>query len=125
MRIADFGLAIGSARVCPARARRHHSAIRIPRSAIVGALIAAATTAVAESQQLPQLPDSSGWGVRVLAQARGPDSSIWVGTYGQGIFVLRPKATVWEHLQSSSDTSKHSISWDFVHAFGFGRQGEV
>ncbi|HET7252101.1 MAG TPA: hypothetical protein VFI79_19825, partial [Gemmatimonadales bacterium] len=77
------------------------------------------------SQTIPPLPDSSGWGVHVLALARGPDSSIWVGTYGQGIFVLRPKATSWEHIQSSPDTAKHAISWDFVHAFGFGTQGEV
>jgi murein DD-endopeptidase MepM/ murein hydrolase activator NlpD len=77
------------------------------------------------AQTIPPLPDSSGWGVHVLALARGPDSSIWVGTYGQGIFVLRPQATSWEHIQSSSDTAKHAISWDFVHAFGFGRQGEV
>jgi murein DD-endopeptidase MepM/ murein hydrolase activator NlpD len=87
------------------------------------ALVAAHGTAAA--QTIPSLPDSSGWGVHVLALARGPDSSLWVGTYGQGIFVLRPTATVWEHIQSSSDTSKHAISWDFVHAFGFGRQGEV
>jgi murein DD-endopeptidase MepM/ murein hydrolase activator NlpD len=77
------------------------------------------------AQGIPPLPDSSGWGVHVLALARGPDSSIWVGTYGRGIFVLRPRATSWEHIQSSSDTAKHAISWDFVHAFGFGRQGEV
>lgn len=61
----------------------------------------------------------------MLAVARGPDSSIWVGTYGEGIFVLRPKAASWEHIVSSSDTAKHAISWDFVHAFGFGAQGEV
>ena len=77
------------------------------------------------AQTVPPLPDSSGWGVHVLALARGPDSSIWVGTYGQGIFVLRPRATSWEHIVSSSDTAKHAISWDFVHAFGFGTQGEV
>ena len=63
--------------------------------------------------------------MHVLALARGPDSSTWVGTYGQGIFVLRPKATSWEHIQSSSDTTRHSISWDFVNAFGFGAQGEI
>jgi len=85
--------------------------------------------------QVPQLPDSSGWGVHVLAIARAPDSAIWVGTYGQGIFVLRQGALkdsltvvgrgVWERIRSSSDTSKHSISWDFVHAFAFGPKGQV
>jgi murein DD-endopeptidase MepM/ murein hydrolase activator NlpD len=77
------------------------------------------------------LPDSSGWGVHVLAIARAPDSAIWVGTYGQGIFVLRSGrgtgegGRVWERIRSSSDTSAHSISWDFVHAFGFGPKGEI
>lgn len=74
-------------------------------------------------QTIPSLPDSSGWGVHVLALARAPDSSIWVGTYGQGIFVLRNGA--WEHIRYSPDTAAHSISWDFVHAFAFGSRGEV
>src|SRR6266487_4142139 len=83
------------------------------------------------AQQIPHLPDSSGWGVHVLAIARAPDSAIWVGTYGEGIFVLRPgRGTgdgggVWQRIRSSSDTSKHSISWDFVHAFAFGPRGQV
>jgi murein DD-endopeptidase MepM/ murein hydrolase activator NlpD len=82
------------------------------------------------AQQIPPLPDSSGWGVHVLAIARAPDSSIWVGTYGQGIFVLRKGAgsgerSAWEHIRSSSDTAAHSVSWDFVHAFGFGPRGEI
>jgi len=77
------------------------------------------------AQQIPQLPDSSGWGVHVLAIARAPDSAIWVGTYGQGIFVLRPGAPSWEQIRSSSDTAAHAISWDFVHAFGFGPDGQV
>ena len=75
--------------------------------------------------QIPPLPDSSGWGVHVLALARAPDSSIWVGTYGQGIFVLRPNASTWDHIVHSDDSAAHSISWDFVHAFAFGSQGEV
>ena len=82
--------------------------------------------------QVPQLPDSSGWGVHVLAIARAPDSAVWVGTYGQGIFVLRKGAGSaeqgaggWERIRSSDDTSKHSISWDFVHAFAFGPKGQV
>lgn len=79
------------------------------------------------AMQVPQLPDSSGWGVHVLAIARAPDSAIWVGTYGEGIFVLRRGvgSGEWERIRSSSDTSKHSISWDFVHAFAFGPKGEV
>jgi len=77
--------------------------------------------------QVPQLPDSSGWGVHVLAIARAPDSAIWVGTYGQGIFVLRPGVGrgAWERIRSSRDTAAHSISWDFVHASAFGPNGQI
>jgi len=75
--------------------------------------------------QVPQLPDSSGWGVHVLAIARAPDGAIWVGTYEQGIFVLRKGAGSWERVRSSRDTAAHAISWDFVHAFGFGPRGQV
>ena len=77
------------------------------------------------AQVIPPLPDSSGWGVHVLAIARAPDSAIWVGTYGQGIFVLRKGAQTWEQTRSSSDTAAHAISWDFVHALGFGSRGQV
>ena len=79
------------------------------------------------AMQVPQLPDSSGWGVHVLAIARAPDSAVWVGTYGEGIFVLRPGVGrgAWERIRSSTDTAAHSISWDFVHAFAFGPTGQV
>jgi len=81
--------------------------------------------ALLQSAAIPPLPDSSGWGVHVLAIARAPDSAIWVGTYGQGIFVLRNGAGTWERIRSSSDTAAHAISWDFVHAFGFGPRGQI
>jgi len=77
------------------------------------------------AQSMPPLPDSTGWGVHVLALARAPDSAIWAGTYGRGIFVLRPHRAVWEQIAESDDTARHSISWDFVHAFAFGPRGEV
>ena len=79
------------------------------------------------AQQIPQLPDSSGWGVHVLAISHAPDSAVWVGTYGQGIFVLRRGRGngEWERIRSSSDTAAHAISWDFVHAFGFGPHGQI
>jgi murein DD-endopeptidase MepM/ murein hydrolase activator NlpD len=76
-------------------------------------------------QGLPPLPDSSGWGIHVLATARAPDGATWVGTYGDGIFVLRSGGASWERIRSSNDTSRHAISWDFVHAFAFGPRGEV
>lgn len=82
------------------------------------------------AQQLPPLPDSSGWGVHELATAHAPDSSVWVGTYGQGIFVLRNgmgsgHVAGWERIRASRDTAAHSISWDFVHAFAFGPKGQI
>ena len=49
--------------------------------------------------------------------ARGPDGSVWVGTYGQGILVLPPGAESWQQIRS--DTTRPSISMDFVHAFAF------
>src|SRR5439155_13443268 len=79
----------------------------------------------AHAQSIPPRPDSSGWGVHVLALARGPDSASWVGTYGQGIFVLRLGTGNWQQLRHANDTSAHSISWDFVHAFGFGPRGQI
>jgi murein DD-endopeptidase MepM/ murein hydrolase activator NlpD len=72
----------------------------------------------------PALPDPSGWGVHVLAAARDPLGGLWVGTYGQGIFRLPPGATEWEQIRR--DTSRtDGLSWDFVHAFGFGPRGQV
>ena len=68
----------------------------------------------------PELPQPA-WGLHVLARNTGPDGSLWVGTYGDGIYRLRPGAAAWEHL--TSDTTDTSISWDFVHAFAF--QGDT
>jgi murein DD-endopeptidase MepM/ murein hydrolase activator NlpD len=90
-------------------------------SCVVVSLLAVSPLA---GQQIPPLPDSLGWGVHVLAIA-GPDSEIWIGTYGQGIFVLRKGVGSWEQIRSSSDTAAHAISWDFVHAFGFGPHGQI
>jgi murein DD-endopeptidase MepM/ murein hydrolase activator NlpD len=76
-------------------------------------------TAPLPISHLPPLPDPSGWGIHILALARGPDGSIWVGTYGEGIYVLRPGSSAWENLRATRDTSSHGISFNFVHAFGF------
>jgi murein DD-endopeptidase MepM/ murein hydrolase activator NlpD len=94
----------------------------------VGGMVAAGVMLVQvplAAQGIPALPDSTGFGVHVLALARAPDSSIWVGTYGDGIYVLRKNAAAWEHIMRSRDTSAHSISFDFVHAFAFGPKGQV
>src|SRR2546425_966549 len=77
------------------------------------------------AQALPPLPDPAGVGTHVLALARAPDGAVWVGTYGQGIYVMRPGAAGWEQMRHSADTAARSISWDFVHAFAFGPGGEI
>lgn len=69
------------------------------------------------------LPDSSGFGVPVLAVAKAPDGALWVGTYGRGIYVLKPADASWTRI--ARDTSGHSISFDFVHAFAFPRPGVI
>lgn len=69
------------------------------------------------------LPDSTGWGTHVLAVAEGPDASVWVGTYGQGIYVSWDgTGREWENLRSRDSTD---ISWDFVNAIAFGPAGQV
>jgi murein DD-endopeptidase MepM/ murein hydrolase activator NlpD len=73
---------------------------------------------------LPPLPDTTGWGVHVLAVARDARGVIWVGTYGQGIYRLPPGSTTWQYTRHDS-TRSNSISWNFVHALAFGSRGEV
>ena len=86
--------------------------------------LALAPGALAQSApHLPPLPDAGGWGVPVLALGRAPDGSIWAGTYGAGIYVLRPGAQAWENLRA--DSTGHGISFDYVDAFAFGRRGTV
>ncbi len=70
----------------------------------------------APSQEGP-LPDPTGWGTHVLAVAEAPDGAVWVGTYGQGIYVSRDgSGDDWERIAANDSTS---ISWDFVNAFAF------
>jgi murein DD-endopeptidase MepM/ murein hydrolase activator NlpD len=75
------------------------------------------------SSPVPALPDSSGWGVHVLTVARDHGGALWVGTYGQGIYRLRPGAGAWEPIRH--DTTAGSISMDFVQAIAFGPRGEI
>jgi murein DD-endopeptidase MepM/ murein hydrolase activator NlpD len=92
--------------------------------AVATALLAAGRWAPSQGEApLPPLPDSSGWGVHILALGRAGDGAIWVGTYGDGIYVLRRGATTWEHLHA--DTAAGSISSDFVHAFAFAPHGDI
>jgi len=73
--------------------------------------------------KLPPLPDSTGWGVHVLAVARDAQGTIWVGTYGQGIYRLPIGAETWESIRA--DTTGKSISFNFVQALAFGSRGEI
>jgi murein DD-endopeptidase MepM/ murein hydrolase activator NlpD len=92
--------------------------------AVAAALLGAARRVPAQgAPSLPPLPDSSAWGVHILALGRGEDGAIWVGTYGDGMYVLRPGATAWEHLHA--DTTAGGISSDFVHAFAFAPGGDI
>jgi murein DD-endopeptidase MepM/ murein hydrolase activator NlpD len=78
----------------------------------------------AEAQSpIPPLPDSAGWGVHVLSVARDPRGTIWVGTYGHGIYRLPAGATAWEPIRH--DSTETSISWDFVQALAFGARGQI
>ena len=88
------------------------------------ATLATAPAALAQSApHLPPLPDPTGWGTPILALGRAKDGAIWVGTYGQGIYVLRSGATAWENLRA--DSSGRTISFDYVHAFAFGPGRDV
>src|SRR5688500_8307169 len=96
----------------------------LPRTAALALLLALSPRMAASAQAgLPPLPDSAGWGVHVLAAARDPAGTLWLGTYGKGIYRLPKGGTTWEVIRS--DTTAGAISWDFVHAFGFGPRGQI
>ena len=101
------------------------SPVRIlPRRLLLSAAAAAAPLGTACAQaDVPPLPDSSGWGVHVLAASHAPDGALWAGTYGKGIYRLSRGAGSWEVIRS--DTTPGALSWDFVHAFGFGPRGQI
>src|SRR4051812_32751073 len=49
-------------------------------------------------QRPPQLPDTTGWGVHVLALKRAPNGTLWAGTYAEGIYALQGDSTRrWKH----------------------------
>jgi murein DD-endopeptidase MepM/ murein hydrolase activator NlpD len=84
----------------------------------------ASTTPREAPPAIVPLPDSAGFGVPVLAVARSPyDSALWVGTYGRGIYTIRPGDSTWTHLTSDDDGDP--ISFDFIHAFAFPRPGVI
>jgi murein DD-endopeptidase MepM/ murein hydrolase activator NlpD len=76
-------------------------------------------------EKMPPLPDTTGWGVHVLAVARDAQGTVWVGTYGKGIYRLPHGADAWQAVRRDTTAGSRSISWDFVHAFAFGSRGEI
>jgi hypothetical protein len=72
----------------------------------------------------PALPDSAGFGVHVLAVARRPAGVTWVGTYGNGIYLMRTGAKDWEHIAAKQGDST-AIAWNFVNAFAFPADSSV
>lgn len=104
--------------------------VESPLAVLLASLVlgtSAPSFALAQEAAMPAsespLPDSTGWGTHVLAVAEGPDASVWVGTYGQGIYVSRDgTGREWENLRSRDSSD---ISWDFVNALAFGPDGEV
>lgn len=84
----------------------------------------------------PELPDSTGWGVHVLAMSRDSFARLWVGTWGEGLFVLgdpreepqedpeaegRPRGPRWRHIEAG----ENSIAWNLVNSIAFTKAGHV
>src|SRR3954467_457140 len=104
------------------RSRSVFICVHLRLTLLAGAGLIPAAQAYAQ-QPIPPLPDSTGWGVHVLAVARDAQGSIWVGTYGQGIYRLPLGATAWQPIRH--DTTATSISHDFIQALAFGSRGEI
>src|SRR3954452_12869622 len=115
---------------------RARPSVSLPLRAVILSMLATSLVGALRldaQAKLPPLPDTTGWGVHVLAVGRDAQGTIWVGTYGQGIFRLPVGAEPLQqlrHYTTSADpagrrdsTMSNSISWDFVHAFGFGSRG--
>jgi murein DD-endopeptidase MepM/ murein hydrolase activator NlpD len=85
---------------------------------------ALAAQAAPPGTPFPPLPDSTGWGVHVLTAARDPGGTIWLGTYGHGIYRLPQGAAAWEQIRRDT-TVAGGLSWDFVHALAFGPRGQI
>src|SRR2546427_10080558 len=94
--------------------RRGAEPMRNARSAFFAGLIFLWAPSLSSSQALPPLPDTTGFGVHVLALARAPDGAMWVGSYGQGVFVLRRGARSLGRWRTSSERAVPPIVWGFV-----------
>jgi murein DD-endopeptidase MepM/ murein hydrolase activator NlpD/sugar lactone lactonase YvrE len=67
------------------------------------------------AQYPPQLPDTTGWGVHVLALAQGNDGSLWAGSYAQGLFYLPPD-TLRRWTQFAPDDDSTAIGSKFINS---------
>lgn len=74
-----------------------------------------------QAQSIPAELD--GWPVIELTRATRSNGEVWVGTYGHGVLVHPSDRGEWRRIQS--DTSKTSLSWDFVHAIAFGPRDQI
>lgn len=72
----------------------------------------------------PALPDTLPFGVHVLALGVDEDGGIWAGTYGQGIFVMRPGAREWEQLVPRPGQSS-TLASAWINSLGFAKDGSV
>jgi hypothetical protein len=96
------------------------------------ALLVAAACGSAPSQPPPErvgdplpppLPDTTGWGVHALALARADDGTLWVGTYGRGIYVLRADTRDWQQVAAAPADSGTLRSP--VNSIAFTESGDV
>jgi len=68
------------------------------------------------------LPDSAGIPTIELTSRRAPNGDKWIGTYGSGIFIASGTSPL---RRLVSDTTKSSISMNFINAVAFGTRGQV
>jgi len=103
-------------------ARQRHLARALPPVLAVTLFTTVSAMAQKDDSLIASLPDPTGWGTHVLALEVAPDGAIWVGTYGEGIYVsYEGTGSEWTRLTSADSAG---ISWDFVNAFAFA-PGEV
>ena len=93
--------------------------------AFLAAFLVAGATPAQDHRALaggPTLPDSAGIPTIALTSRRAPNSDLWIGTYGRGIFIASGQAPL---RRLVSDTSKTAISMNFINAVAFGSRGQV
>jgi hypothetical protein len=66
----------------------------------------------------PPLPDTTGWGVHILALGMARDGGLWAGTYGRGIYQLPSDSRQWLNI-TLGEANEPAISWNFVNSFAF------